>query len=447
MSSDGPRAQVDARGAPRVAIVGSGISGLAMAWMLGERHHVTLFERRPALGLGAQGHEVETNGGSIRIDVPPRVFNAGHYKALAALLAETRMPTYEIAQRPSFTDERGRPYLGFDTKGSGDRSRSTLRMNLGAWRWLGCHGTELVRWKRFVQRGDLEQIDPGETLADALRRLGFSSGFADSFLYPMLTLMCTCTYEQLDAFPARPALTLAVHFGGNFATQRLDGGTRELERRLKSRVHELRLGYAVSGIDQQGDQMRVVTRQTSEAEAFDHVVLATDPYNTQRLIRAGRWKADGKLIATVPVHPTQMILHTDSGARAGSARSPVALHYDKRQRRSSATMWMNAIEQETLRETVLQSWEPAVEPDERQIKTRRTFHRALLSVASQRAMEQLRANMRDDPTRRLWYVGSYVADGVPLLENGVRSARFVAQCIGSAHAPTGTIVRYGVGGA
>jgi predicted NAD/FAD-binding protein len=142
-----------------------------------------------------------------------------------------------------------------------------------------------------------------------------------------------------------------------------------------------------------------------------------------------------------------MILHTDSGARAGSARSPVALHYDKRQRRSSATLWMNAIEQETLRETVLQSWEPAVEPDERHIKTRRTFHRALLSVASQRAMEQLRANMRDDPTRRLWYVGSYVADGVPLLENGVRSARFVAQCIGSAHAPTGTIVRYGVGGA
>lgn len=421
MNSHGPR--------PRVAIVGSGISGLALAWMLGEDFQVTMFERRTALGLGAEGYEVDTNHGSVRIDIPPRVFNAGHYRAFSALLAETQMPTYEIAQRPGFTDERGRMYLAFDTAGRGDQTRSRLRLSPGAWRWLARHGSELYRWHRFVQRCDLERIDPSETLAAALRRLGFSARFADSFLYPMLTLMCTCTYEQLDVFPARSVLELAINFGGNFATQRLKGGTRELERRLKQRVHDTRLGHAVSGISTRGEQVQVHTEKVAQAEVFDHVILATDPYNTQRLISGARWETDRKLISKVPMHPTGMVLHTDDAALAAGRRTAVTLHYNQRQRRSSATLWMNAIERESLRETVFQTWEPAVEPDARRVMAQRSFQRALLSVESHQAMRQLRANMRDDPARRVWYVGSYVADGVPLLENGVRSARFVARLI------------------
>lgn len=411
---------------PRIAIVGSGISGLAAAWLLGDLCHVTLFERRPALGLGSEGLEVETSSGSVRVDIPPRVFNAGHYRAMTKLLSDIDMPTYEIFQQPDFSDQHGRPYLGFDTVGSGTQTRHRLRLHPRMWPWLGRHGAELYRWHRFLQRFDAASFDADETLAVALDRFGFSARFRDSFLYPMWTLMCTCRYDQLDAFPARPVLELARNFAGSHVTRRLKGGTRELENRLQKRVHVTELSRSVTRIDRRGEQLFVRTAEGLDAAPFSHVILATDPHSTERLLRGGPWDVDRSLVAQVPLHKTQMVVHTDTASLTDRLRSPVNLHYDATQRRSSATLWMNPIEHEPLPDTLLQSWDPMTAPADGTIKAQRTFHRALMTRASHKAMARLRANMQSDPERRVWFVGSYVADGVPLLENGVQSARLVA---------------------
>jgi len=410
---------------PRVAIVGSGISGLATAWLLGDLFHVTMFERRATLGLGSQGHAVATQDGLVRVDVPPRVFNAGHYRALTALLAEVGMPTYEIHQRPTFTDQHGRAYLGFDTTGQGTNARNTPRWHPATWRWLGRHGRQLYRWRQFLHNVDNEQIDSADTIATALNRLGFSPRFRDSFLYPMWALMCTCRYEHLDAFPARPLLELARNFALNFATMRFAGGTLALEQRLQRRLHETQLSSTVSRIEQFADRVDMRIAERPDPLSFEHVVLATDPHSTLRLLKDGPWEADRALIAQVPLHNTRMILHTDTTTLPTRLRAPVNMHVDVLRRRSSATLWMNPIEKESLNQALLQSWDPMIEPATGKVMVERGFQRALMSLDSQRAMADLRASMQDDRSRRVWHVGAHVAEGVPLLENGVRSARLV----------------------
>ena len=416
---------------PRVAIVGGGVSGLATSWLLGKSCHVTMFERRTALGLGAEGVDVSTATGTARVDIPPRVFNSGHYRALSALLEEVGMPTYPIEQRPVFTNQDGQPYLGFETIRRGSRVRHRVRLHRSTWRWLGRHGAELYRWHRVLMQLDLNTIDAGESLVHALTRLGVSDRFRDSFLYPMWSLMCTCTFEQLDAFPAAPVLRLARNFAGDRPTLRLDGGTRALEDRLQQRIASTALARTVQAVEPQSERVVVRTREDDRAQVFDHVVLATDPHSTLQLLQGRQWDAERSLIAKVPLHKTQMVLHADASMLCGSMRAPVTLHYDAERRRSSATLWMNPVEKEQLTDTLIQSWDPMTRPADKSIRAQRTFYRALMSGASQRAMAQLRMRMQHDTERRVWFVGSYVEDGVPLLENGVRSAQRVAGLVGT----------------
>ncbi|MCA9565835.1 MAG: FAD-dependent oxidoreductase, partial [Myxococcales bacterium] len=67
----------------RVAVIGSGMTGLAAAWLLSQRHQVTLYERQPRLGMDA--HSIDLPGSRGRVDVPLRVFYEGYYPTLTKL--------------------------------------------------------------------------------------------------------------------------------------------------------------------------------------------------------------------------------------------------------------------------------------------------------------------------------------------------------------------------
>ena len=83
-----------------VAVVGSGVAGLSTAWYLSEQNQVTLFEKKPAVGMGSEGFEIAAEFGPMRMDIPPRVINRLHYKHLFQLLDEAGIETIQIRQQP-----------------------------------------------------------------------------------------------------------------------------------------------------------------------------------------------------------------------------------------------------------------------------------------------------------------------------------------------------------
>ena len=94
---------------------------------------------------------------------------------------------------------------------------------------------------------------------------------------------------------------------------------------------------------------------------------------------------------------------------------------------------MNRVETENPSATpIMQSWDPINEIPKEHLLAQRTFKRSLSSHTSQTAMDNLRNRMESSKDRNLWFVGSYVTSGVPLLENGVLSARLVSKWIESS---------------
>ena len=80
----------------RIAVVGSGIAGLASAWWLSRRHEVVLFEGNDYLGGHTHTHDVEMAGKRYAIDSGFIVFNPDNYPLLSALFE-----TLGVASQPT----------------------------------------------------------------------------------------------------------------------------------------------------------------------------------------------------------------------------------------------------------------------------------------------------------------------------------------------------------
>lgn len=91
----------------KIAVVGSGIAGLAASWFLGARHEVHLFEKQPELGMAARGLE----WGGARVDMPLRVLYRGYYPTLTALYADAGIAITSSDYSASFSDLDGTCYF------------------------------------------------------------------------------------------------------------------------------------------------------------------------------------------------------------------------------------------------------------------------------------------------------------------------------------------------
>ena len=405
----------------KIAVIGSGIAGLSAAWYLGKKHNVTLFEKADNLGLGQKSLEIATPNGHMKMDIPPRVTNRGHYKAFYNLLDEVGAEVYTVKQVASFNLLDGSNYLEHRTWNNPWFSLSLPSLKKNSLRWLLEYQKDLIRFYKILWIDKPKAIWQQQSIAEFLKIKGFKQGFVEGFLYPMWALICTCEYENIGKFPAQDMLDAFRSFTGSTQSLRLRGGTKALETLLVQRVQRFLLGVTVQGVEPKPKGCSVHTE--NEEHHFDHVIVATEPHIAARLV-GENIRNEAELLRQFPVADTEMVVHTDTKLMPNNIASwsSVNLFWDKIQKRYSATLWMNRLEEQPLEnQGIFQTWNPCQPISPEKILARRVFKRSLLTPESARARELLSSKMRQD-SRHLWYVGAYLTSGIPLLENGVASS-------------------------
>lgn len=420
-----------------IAIVGSGIAGLSAACWLSENHNVTIYEKKSQLGLGSEGIEVETLNGPVRIDVPPRVINQQHYPQLFTLLRTANVETYAIFQSPSFHHSDGSSYFSIGSKTVnlpiiGKRTISWPNLKLHNITWLAKHGLTLLRWQRLLKSESYQTLDNSITLETWLNELNFSQSFADEFLYPIWSLMCSANPQELKQYPAKALAQIFHSFAGTSESRRIKGGTLELEKQLIKTVNTIHLDHTVLSVSKNGLGAKVTTNKSQRL--YDHVIIATEPGIAKHFLDESL-SHEKALLNRVPYRLTDMVMHTDENLMPNKKHNWSAINMVKGENQNLwATLWMNTIEAQDLPFNVFQSWDPVPDIPEDELLARRTFHRTLLTPDSANAMAQLTALQKTDTQenvapRHIWFAGSYLTEQVPLLEDGVRSARVVTQLI------------------
>ncbi|RLV47526.1 FAD-dependent oxidoreductase [Nocardioides mangrovicus] len=303
----------------RVAVVGSGVSGLVAAWVLARDARVTLYEADDRLGGHADTHDVEVDEHTLAVDTGFIVHNERTYPTLLRLFDELGVVTQESDMSMSVRDEE----TGLEWAGAlGARGLFPTSANLRNPRYLRML-VEIPRFHRMAKRALSGESD--ETLASFLARGRFSEFFTTYFMTPLVAAVWSADPDHALEYPARYLFTFLEHHGmltvfGSPTWRTVAGGSREYVERVAKRLDEVRLSSPVSAIREHADGVDVT--DPAGTTRYDAVVVATHPDQALRAIGEPT-PLQRELLGAIPYAPNVARLHTDERLlpRAEGARA------------------------------------------------------------------------------------------------------------------------------
>ncbi|MEQ9398665.1 MAG: FAD-dependent oxidoreductase [Longimicrobiales bacterium] len=425
-----PAEVADPDGRPSVAVVGSGLAGLAAAWLLRERARVTVYEAHERPGMGVHSVRVGANGAGPLIDVPLRVFTPAYYPTLLALYAAAGVEVAPVDYAASFSELGGDTYFRYRNARVAGRSLPWLPPGDLVRPATRAIARDLLRLHRVGPGHIADGRARGRTLGEYLAAEGYSDAFVDGFVLPTYATVCTCTLESARRYPAEVVLRYLCSGVTTQGVMRAVGGSEDVATRLLEGAASVRTSTPVAGLAPRADGVTVTDASGSEAR-YDHVVLATRADQGAALVRGD--PALTGLLERIPHEPSRVVVHHDArlAPRDRGAWRPVNILRSEHHAAPMATIWLNRV-QPGLDETrpLFQTWNPLLEPAPDQVVADARVARPLVTVGTREVPASLAA-LHDQADRRIWPVGSYAEAGIPLLEAAAASAFRVARVLGA----------------
>jgi uncharacterized protein len=315
----------------RVAVVGSGIAGLAAAHALAGQARVTLFESER--WFGGHAHTVDVNLEGIRhgVDTGFLVFNERTYPRLIALFARLGVET--ALSEMSFSVQS--PAGGWEWCGSDLNGVFAQRGNLVSPRFWSMLA-DIVRFNRLTttlaQRGG----EPDEPIGEFLDRHRFGAAFRDGYFLPMIGCIWSCPTDQMLRFPVGTMVRFCHNHGLLQLTNRpqwhtVSGGSKHYVEKMLAPIADKRLAMPVRAVRRLPHGVLVQT--DSAEERFDDVVLAA--HTDQSLALLADASADEKqVLGAIRYRPNRVLLHTDASVLPRRGRAWAAWNYERAADRS-----------------------------------------------------------------------------------------------------------------
>lgn len=329
----------------RIAVVGSGISGLVAARALAPRHEVVLYEATRRVGGHTRTVALELGGRRYDVDTGFIVFNERTYPNFLRILAEL-----DVASRPTTMSFSVRcETTGLEYSGSGLDGFFAQRRNLLRPRHLRML-RDVLRFQR--EAPDLIESDASElTLGEYLKAGRYGRAFLEDHLLPMGGAIWSCTCDQLRDFPAKAFVRFFANHGLLQLRDRprwrtVVGGSRRyvdaLLQRLGSRV---RVGCPIEQVRRRPEGVWLDTPSGPQGP-FDRVVIATHGDQALRLLQEPS-ADERRVLGAIRYQSNEAVLHTDDQLLPRRTRARAAWNYHRlpgSETRPAVTYWMNALQ-------------------------------------------------------------------------------------------------------
>ncbi len=410
----------------KIAVIGSGIAGLAAAWYLSKHHHVTLCERGPSIGMDAHSVEVGNGTASVYINAPMRVFFEGYYPTLSQLYRDIGIEYEPIKYSGSFSRRGSEAYFQYKNHWLGKYTVPFLSGSSAStpasWRL----GWDLVKFLRLVRQLRHQTPPDSLTVEEFVRQHQLSPRLTQGFLYPTFAGICTCSYEHIKAYPASVIIEYLSRDLTWSRVNRLTHGVRDVAQRLSAVAAEVHCNVDLKSISVDEDGV-LLSDGGAYQQQFDHVVVATQANQAIGLLPATMCH-EQQALAQIKYQQSRLVVHGDRrlAPQQSSDWAPVNFVLSEQQDKPMASIWLNSIypELETAA-PLFETWNPFydIEPQGTLIDIQ--VDRPVVTPESLAAIQSLQA-MQQHSKRRVWLCGSYAARGIPLLESAVVSAKAVA---------------------
>jgi uncharacterized protein len=413
----------------RIAIVGTGISGLGAAWLLARHHEVHVFEREPRLGGHTHTFAVDRpDGSTVPVDTGFIVYNEATYPLLVRLFDELDVATQPSDMSWSLRCDRCDLEYAGDPGGLVAQPRNLA--DPGYLRML----RDIERFNRLGRRLVDDPRTPHTTIGRFLAAAGFGHGFRHHYLLPMAAAIWSSGTGAMEDLPLGTLLRFFANHGllgitTHHRWRTVVGGSSSyldpLTVRLGDRIHR---GDAVVALrrDRDGATLRL---ESGASHRFDVAVVATHADEALGLLEDPT-RDEKELLGAWGYSLNDTWLHHDTSLLPRSRRAWASWNYllddcQRPSRRVSLSYHMNRLQALDEPRDYLVTLNPAREPRPGTRHRRMTYTHPTFTpeaVASQPRLDELNGR------HRTYYAGAYQRYGFH--EDGLWSAVRVAAHLG-----------------
>ena len=320
----------------KLAIVGSGISGLAVVHALQGRADITVFEAGDY--FGGHTHTVDvtlpTPQGLVThgVDTGFLVFNERTYPNLINLFAELGVETAPSDMSFSVKVPGARKGQALEWSGTNLNTVFAQRANLFSprfWRML----SDVIRFNSLCTRIAQEQSEEAlqQPLQDFLTTHKFSEQFRDWYFLPMLGCIWSCPTDQMLQFPVATMIRFCHNHGLIQVMNRpqwfsVVGGARQYVEKILAHVPDKRLNTPVRLIERDAQGVRIVT--DGRVEHFDEVVIATHTDQALAMLREPS-PNEQHVLGSIRYQANRAVLHTDASVLPAKPKTWAAWNYER----------------------------------------------------------------------------------------------------------------------
>ncbi|HLJ52817.1 MAG TPA: FAD-dependent oxidoreductase [Rhizomicrobium sp.] len=414
----------------KIAIIGTGISGLGAAYLLNRKHDITVYEKSSRIGGHTRTLTIDYDGTKLAVDTGFIVFNEKNYPELTAMFRHLNVPVQKSAMTFAASIREGWLEWGArNTNAIFGQRRNLLRPK------FALLIRDVLRFNSAAQ--EVVETHPELTVDGLIARLGLGDWFRRFYLLPMSSAIWSCPPCEMMRFPARTLIRFMANHqllsaSGQHQWYTVEGGAQNyVERLTRSFAAQIRTGCAVVEV-RRGEGCVSVRDRSGTCETYDHVVFACHGDKTLALL-ADASAEERAALTPFRYQKNVAILHRDTSVMPKSRRCWSSWVYtsdgDVEKPELSVTYWMNSLQNIPHAMPVFVTLNPKTRLRPELVFDRHEFEHPLFDHAAIAAQPKVQALQGG---RNSWFCGAHLRHGFH--EDGLASAVHVARLLG-AEAP------------
>ena len=308
----------------KIAIVGAGISGNAIAHLLHKEHKITLFEKNDRIGGHSHTHKIQIEDKTISVDTGFIVFNKKTYPLFTSLLDQLGVD-YEDSNMSFSVFSK---LSGLEYNGTNLNTLFSQRKNLFNFKFIKM----VLEIFRFNKKA-LELLSAKEeiTLGDYLANHNYSSYFSKHYILPMGSAIWSSNIETMLNFPAKFFVKFFHNHGMLNINDRpqwltITGGSESYVKKLcEPFINSIKLNSNIRFIERM--ENKVIIHHNQGSENFDYLFMACHSNEALKLIKDTSY-VEKELLGSIPYADNDVYLHTDASIMPKHKLSWAAWNYN-----------------------------------------------------------------------------------------------------------------------
>ena len=418
----------------KIAVIGSGITGLSTAWLLSQAHDVHVFEADSR--IGGHANTVATPAGD-QVDMGFIVFNRLTYPNLCALFSHLGVGCEESDMSFGVSLDDGRiEYSGDGLNGVFGQRRHLIQPSY--YRML----SDLLRFYKKapedLANGRLTDI----TLGEYLHCDGYGERFQQQHILPMGAAIWSSSITEMLAFPAENFVSFYVNHDlfrlkDQVIWRTVTGGSRSYVEAISQKLHtenRIHINAPITAITRDGGQHCLDTA-SGETFSADQVVFACHTDQAIAILGEQATPEQCAVLGRIRYQRNRAVLHQDTRLMPRRRRVWTSWNYLGRKTAdggisASITYWMNRLQNIDRARPYFVSLNPLTEPDPAKVLATQDYTHPVFDTAAIAAQTELPLIQG---ANGLWFGGAWAGHGFH--EDGIASGLAIAESIGGVKRP------------